>query len=545
MKGILTRTLKYVMIPVVLVGAGIFIGFTIRQIYADPYSRNSVNANKVDEVIRYVKDYYFKVPDEKKMVEDAIVGMLNGLDPHTFYIPADDLKQVNEQMQGSFEGIGVEFSIVDDTLLVVAPIAGGPSEKLGIESGDRIVRIDSVNVAGVGITNQDVFKKLRGPKGTHVKVGIKRQGEKDILEFDIERDKIPIHSVDYSYMINKETGYIKVSRFAETTMTEFMEHLNKLKSKGLQNLVLDLRGNPGGYLERAKQMADVFLTDGKLIVYTEGRTAGSNKKYNATNLLNEFEQGGLIVLINQGSASASEIVSGAVQDWDRGLIIGTRSFGKGLVQQQYTLSDQSAVRVVVSRYFTPSGRCIQKPYDKGGKEYEKEVYERWESGEIFDESKIKLPDSLKFKTKAGRMVYGGGGIIPDVFIAPDTTGGSKYFTNLRQKSAFNKFAFRYSENHPEIKSQYKDGFEYAAKFKVSDELLKEFVKFAGEKGAEYNEADFNKSKALIVQNLKMQIGRANFSDDGLYPVWLENDNVFQKALTYMDRAKKLEKTGKF
>ncbi len=545
MKGILTKTLKYVMIPTVLVGAGMFIGFTIRQIHADPYSRNAANASKIDEVIRYVKDYYFQVPDEKKMVEDAIVGMLNGLDPHTFYIPAEDLKQVNEQMQGSFEGIGVEFSIVDDTLLVVAPIAGGPSEKLGIESGDRIVRIDSVNVAGVGITNQDVFKKLRGPKGTHVKVGIKRQGEKEILEFDIERDKIPIHSVDYSYMINKETGYIKVSRFAETTMTEFMEHLGKLKSKGLQNLILDLRGNPGGYLERAKQMADVFLSDGKLIVYTEGRTAGSNRKYNATNLLNEFEQGGLIVLINQGSASASEIVSGAVQDWDRGLVIGTRSFGKGLVQQQYTLSDQSAIRVVVSRYFTPSGRCIQKPYDKGGREYEKEVYERWESGEIFDESKIKLPDSLKYKTNAGRTVYGGGGIIPDVFIAPDTTGGSKYFTTLRQKAVFNKFAFRYSENHPEIKSQYKDGFDYAAKFKVSDELLKEFVKFAGEKGVEYHEADFNKSKALIAQNVKMQIGRMNFNDDGLYPVWLENDNVFQKALTYMDRAKKLEKTGKF
>ncbi|MCS7084782.1 MAG: S41 family peptidase [Bacteroidia bacterium] len=545
MKTALYKALKYVAFPTALVGAGIFIGFTIRQIYADPHARDATNVAKIDEVIRYIKDYYFQVPDEKKMIDDAIVGMLNGLDPHTFYIPAEDLKQVNEQMQGSFEGIGVEFSIVDDTLLVVAPIAGGPSERLGIESGDRIVKINSENVAGIGITNQEVMKRLRGPKGTHVKVSIKRQGEKELLEFDIERDKIPIYSVDYSYMVNKETGYIKVSRFAETTMTEFLEHLNKLKSKGMQNLILDLRGNPGGYLERAKQMADVFLSDGKLIVYTEGRTAGTNKKYHATNLLNEFEQGGLIVLINQGSASASEIVSGAVQDWDRGLVIGTRSFGKGLVQQQYTLSDQSAIRVVVSRYFTPSGRCIQKPYDKGGKEYEKEILERWESGEIFDETKIKLPDSLKYKTNAGRTVYGGGGIIPDVFAAPDTSGGSKYFNSLRQKALFNKFAFRYSEQHPEIKARFKDGFDYAANFYVSDELLNEFVKFASEKGVAYNESDFNKSKKLIAQNVKMQLGRTYFGDDGMYPVWLENDNVFQKALSYMDRAKKLEKTGKF
>ncbi len=542
----MTRNFAFTFSAVLLITIGVLVGLNIKgSLPSDSAARREANLNKIQEVIRLVSANYFEVVNTEKMVDDAIEGMLRGLDPHTFYITAEDMRAVNEQMQGSFQGIGIEFNIVEDTIYVVSPITGGPSDRLGIQAGDRIVKIEGQNVAGIGITNNDVMKKLRGAKGSRVRVSIRRTGFKDLIDYEIVRDDIPFLSVDYSFMVDKETGYIRVARFAETTIREFTDHLNRLKAQGMQNLILDLRNNPGGYLDRAKTMADMFLGDNKLIVYTQGRIPSSNQRYETSPIIKDFEQGGLVILINQGSASASEIVSGAVQDWDRGLIIGSRSFGKGLVQQQYPLADGSAIRVVISRYYTPSGRCIQKPYDKDSKNYDLEIIDRYESGELFDASKIKFPDSLKYTTNAGRTVYGGGGIMPDIFIPADTTGNSRYLTDLIAKGLIRTFALRYAEKHPEVKSRYRDGFEFSQKFQVTKELIDELVAFAAEKGVPYVAADYKNSEKYIHNNLKALIGRAYYNDDGFYPVTLSIDNAFQKALEMMPAARRLERTGKF
>jgi len=541
------KHLRTGLVVTVFLAIGIGVGFILKKPKGIKGDNDYIRQlQKFEEVVRYVNENYFEEVDNNKMIEDAINGMLEGLDPHTFYISKKEMEAVNEQMTGSFEGVGIEFNIIDDTIIVVAPISGGPSYKLGIMPGDKIVEINGEVVAGVGFTNNDVVKSLRGPKGTVVKVGIKRQGVKELIHYEITRDKIPVYSVDVSFMIDDETGYIKVSRFAEKTFSEFVTALNSLKAKGMKNLVLDLRGNPGGYLVQAEEMADAFLTKDRLIVYTEGRIPESNSRYNATAGINQFEQGGLVILIDQGSASASEIVSGAVQDWDRGLIVGTRSFGKGLVQTQKQLIDGSAVRIVISRYFTPSGRCIQKPFDKkSNKEYEEEIYDRFTTGEIYDESKIEFPDSLKFKTAAGRTVYGGGGIMPDVYVAPDTTGTSKYLTNLLIKGVFNKFAFKYVEQHADIKTKYKSGNEMAEKFAVTNADLEDFKTYAAQNGVEYIAADFATSLKYIRNNIEAHIARVVFNDEGYFPVILRFDETFQQGLSLMPKAVTLSKTGKF
>jgi carboxyl-terminal processing protease len=534
------RKLLLPLTALMLVVTGMLVGFNLK--IETPTKRAVL---KIEEVMNKVNDNYFEVADPEKMAEDAIKGMLDGLDPHTFYIPPAEMKGVNESMQGAFEGIGVEFNILEDTLYVVTPISGGPSERVGIMAGDRIVEVDGENIAGVGLTNNDVVKKLRGPKDTKVTVKIKRTGRKDLLTIEIIRDKIPLYSVDYSYMVDNTTGYIKVNRFAEKTYQEFIEHMTKLKQQGMKNLILDLRNNPGGYLQQATLMADFFLKQGQLITYTEGRIPSSKTRHEATSRINDFEQGGLVILINQGSASASEIVSGSVQDHDRGIIVGRRSFGKGLVQQQYMLSDGSAIRVVISRYYTPSGRCIQKPYDKKRKDDDMEVAERYENGEIFDEAKIEKADSLAFKTASGRTVYGGGGILPDVFVPGDTTETSDYLTNLIMKRVFAQFGYKFKEQHPDLASQYKDGFDFAKRFEVSKDLLTQFTTFAAAHEVPYVQKDYIRSEKFIRNNIKAIIGRAYWGDDGYYPVVLQVDDLFQKGYQLMPDAVKLEKTGKF
>ncbi len=529
------RSLKYSLIATLLLTAGVIVGFQLREtIDAPPQYANPME--KFKEVFDFVIYNYFKPIEKSDLVDKAIIGMLNELDPHSFYIPAKEMKEIQIQMQGSFEGIGIEFAIVDDTLLVVAPLSGGPSEAVGLKAGDRIVEVDGKNIAGIGITNNDVFKLLRGPKGTKVTIKVKRPGVKELLEFTIIRDKIPVYSVDYSYMINDSIGYIKITRFAETTFREFMQHLRKLKTQGLKHLILDLRSNPGGYLRMAEQISDVFLSEGKMIVYTKGRIPESNQEYFATPFISGFEHGGLVILIDEGSASASEIVSGAVQDWDRGLIVGRRSFGKGLVQHQKILRDGSAIRIVIARYYTPSGRCIQKPFDKSTKAYEREIWERFQRGEVYDSSKIQIPDSLKFKTKGGRIVYGGGGIIPDVFVPRDTSGTSPYLTKLFVKGIFREFAIKYAERHPEIKNQYQNGFKFAKQFQVDDKLLKELTAFAEKKGVQFNKKDFEHSKKYIAINAKAMIGRQFFREEGFYPVIHQIDNELQKAIEVMPKA---------
>lgn len=547
----MNRQFVFTLVATGMLFLGILAGFRLKEGSAPTGAvptGNSYFANleKFQQVVQYVNENYFRPVNNDKLVEDAIQGMLTGLDPHTFYIPVSEMQEMREQMQGSYDGIGVEFNLVDDTIRVVAPLHGGPSEKLGILAGDRIVTIDGKTVAGIGITNNDVFKYLKGPKGTSVKVGIKRPGAKDMLDFTIKRDKIPVKSVDYAYMHDAATGYIKVGRFAETTHREFRESLRKLKSQGMQNLVLDLRDNPGGYMHIAQQMADDFLSEGKLVVYQEGRIPESKGRYEATDYYNEWEKGGLIVMIDEGSASASEIVSGAVQDWDRGLVVGTRSFGKGLVQQQQVLNDGSAIRVVIARYFTPSGRCIQKPFEEGkGNEYTAEIIKRYKSGEMYDPSKINFPDSLKYKTNSGRTVYGGGAIMPDVFVPSDTTAASPYLYQLFVKDQFRRFATKYQDTNPNLKAQYKDGFDYSNRFVVTDALMKEFTSFAAESGVPYVEKDYQKSKNNIRTRLKGLLGHNLYGDDGTYPVYLQADEQFQAALKLIPASRDLEKTGKF
>ncbi|MEM8890490.1 MAG: S41 family peptidase, partial [Bacteroidota bacterium] len=469
---------------------------------------------------------------------------LEGLDPHSFYIPSKDMKQMQEQMDGSFDGIGIEFNILDDTIYVAVPISGGPSEKLGIMTGDRIVKVDDKDVAGIGITNTQVMKHLKGPKGTEVKVTILRKGSKELLDFNITRDRIPLNSVDYAYLLDDETGYIRVTRFAETTYAEFREKLSMLIEQGMKNLVLDLRSNPGGYMNMAYKMADEFLGAGKMIVSTEGRIMQSKQEYHASSSIGSFEKGAVVVLIDYGSASASEIVSGAIQDHDRGLIVGVRSFGKGLVQIQEKFEDGSAIRIVISKYYTPSGRCIQKPYDKTDEEYGNEIAERFKSGEIFDQSKVEFPDSLKFNTASGRVVYGGGGIFPDVFVPDDTVGGSKYFTNLRIQDMFRKFAFQYVEKNSSLRKTYDKPEKFVKRFNVSNALINEFTSYATSKGVDYVASDYQKSKKYIDNRIKAYIGRRLHNDAAFFPVFHQVDNVIKEAISLMPKAKTLEETGK-
>lgn len=527
---------------------GLLLGMTInrRGEAAAPPRSYLENLEKFQDAVRYLNANYFEDINNDKLVEDAINGMLTKLDPHTFYITADEMAAMEEQMRGSFDGIGIEFNILNDTLYVVTALSGGPSEKLGIQAGDRILKVDGENIAGIKLQNSDVVKRLRGPKGSKVHVSVYRKGIAGLLEFDITRDAIPVYSVDYSYMPQPTVGYMKVSRFAENTFREFREHLGKLKKQGMQSLILDLRGNPGGYMSIAQQMADDFLEEGRLVVYTDGRIPSSKSRYTATSLYNDFEKGALIVLIDEGSASASEIVSGAVQDWDRGLLVGTRSFGKGLVQQQHDLGDGSAIRVVVSRYFTPSGRCIQKPFEgKTGEEYEAEVYGRYQSGEVYDESKIAVPDSMKFKTHSGRVVYGGGGVIPDVFVADDTSGYSKYLFAVNNAGHIRTFGYEYFDKHPELKTEFKNGLDFAQRFELTEATLQAFINFATSKGTPFVEADYRRSKAIISNLLKSQVGHAAFGDDATRPVLHQMDSQFQKALQLIPQAKQLESTGNF
>lgn len=529
----------------ILVMVGMLAGFQLRKSVPSETRRQQFSSgfSKIQDAIMFVENNYVKEAKTDKMVDDAIQGMLEGLDPHSFYISSEEMKVMEEQMQGSFEGIGIEFNILEDTLYVVAVLSGGPSEKVGLQAGDRIVVIDDEDV--VGIKNSEVMEKLRGEKGTKVKVGVTRHGIKDLVDFVIVRDEIPLYSVDYSYMMDGETGYLKISRFASTTHEEFREHMGKLTKKGMKNLVLDLRGNPGGYMQMAERIADEFLGNDKMIVYTDGRTQDSKSSYRASSRWDLFEDGGLVILMDYGSASASEIVAGAIQDWDRGLIVGVRSFGKGLVQTQHEFSDGSAMRLVISQYYTPSGRCIQKPFDMSSEDYEEEILERFESGEIYDSSKVDLPDSLKFKTNAGRVVYGGGGIMPDIFVPRDTTTDSGYLSRLISKTLFRQFSYDYLDAHSNFKQQYPTAEVFNKAFQVEKPLMDEFIAFATEQGVPFDEKGYGTSEKDIKVYIKSFIGRRYFQDDGFYPSYHESDNVLRRARELMPQAIELKKKGRF
>lgn len=430
-------------------------------------------------------------------------------------------------MEGNFEGIGVEFRIQDDTVVVVRPVGGGPSEQLGIRAGDRIVKVEEELIAGIGINNSDVVKKLKGPKGTIVNVGIKRKGEKELIDFAITRDEIPFYSVDAKYMLDEETAYIKVIRFARTTYEEFMLAVKELQKAGMKKLVLDLRNNSGGYMKSAIDMADEFLPTGKLIVYTEGK-ARDRREYFATSR-GSLENMEVAILINEGSASASEILAGALQDNDIGAIIGRRSFGKGLVQEGIQWPDGSGIRLTVARYFTPTGRSIQKPYEGGLEAYNNEAFERFESGELLSLDSLDLPDSLKYYTEKGKLLYGGGGILPDFFVPLDTTSVSVYFGKLNYQGMFYQFGFQYVDEHRgSLKNNYTEQ-SFVNGYQVDRSTLKEFYDFAESSGIPFDEEGANDSEQFIKNRLKAAIGRNTWGGGIFYQVVNDEDNVIAKA----------------
>ncbi len=485
---------------------------------------------KFNTLLYYLNRMYVDTVDSEALVEAAIVGMLEELDPHSVYIPAEDLQAADEPLNGNFEGVGIRFNIMKDTIMVVSTISGGPSERLGIMAGDRIVTVDGEVCAGTGVTNKDVMRLLKGPKGTQVDVGIKRGREKELIVFEIIRDKIPIFSIDASYMVDNEIGYIKLNRFSKGTMDELHEALDKLNAEGMKDLVLDLQGNGGGMLSAAIAMGDEFLDSDKLIVFTDGR-AFPREDRNAGRK-GRFEKGRLVVLVDGSSASASEIVSGAVQDWDRGLIVGRRSFGKGLVQRPVRLPDGSAVRLTVQQYFTPSGRCIQKPYDEGNDAYRAEKYERYEKGELLSLDSLDLPDSLRYETQIlHRTVYGGGGILPDVFVPIDTTLNSDYFRNMLRKGLFNRYVLEYVDGQrKKLERAHPDRADFIANFTLSQDFIDGFIASGVDDEVEFVEEDWNTSEYAILLRLKALLARSLFDAPAFYEVLNPINPIYRRGI---------------
>ncbi len=492
-----------------------------------------VATSKFDEVMYHINNAYVDTVNNKKLEEDAIVAMMEELDPHSQYISVEEFNAVNDPLLGSFEGIGVQFRIVEDTVAIVNTIKGGPSEKVGVMAGDRIVYVDDSLVAGIKIKNESVMRLLKGPKGTKVNVRIFRRGEKDLLDFTITRDVIPTYSVDIAYMLDDKTGYIKLSKFSATTHKEFVKAAKRLKQEGMSQLILDLRGNGGGYLSEAVDIADEFLPKGSLVVFTEGRFR-PKKTYNARRkgLLEDMP---LAVLIDDESASASEIVAGAVQDNDRGTIVGRRSFGKGLVQEQVMLSDNSAIRITVARYYTPTGRCIQKPFDGNLEDYLLESYDRYENGELFSADSIHLNDTLKYYTPKGKVVYGGGGIIPDVYVPLVDDSTEYYFNRIVNLGILYQYAFDYCDSHRQDLARYKTVTEFDQSFHVTDAMFNELVSRAEKKNIKGNTLEKQVARRETNILLKAYIARDLFEEEGFYPIYRPMDDMLQKAIEALNQ----------
>lgn len=489
---------------------------------------------KFGRVLEWIENYYVDSVDQRTLVENAIIEVLKKLDPHSSYLTKKEVKEMNEPLQGNFEGIGISFNILNDTIFVVSAISGGPSEKVGIMAGDRIIKVEGDNVAGMGITNKDVFRLLRGDKGTKVTVTVFRRSHDKIIDFTIIRDKIPIYSVDASFKVKDDIGYIKINRFSLTTIDEFKEALAELKMEGINNLILDLTGNGGGYLEVAIRLADQFLDDEKLIVYTEG-TNNPKRPYKAT-AKGDFETGNILVITDEGSASASEIVAGAIQDWDRGIIVGRRTFGKGLVQRPLRLPDSSMVRLTVARYYTPTGRLIQKPYNMSKDDYDKDIINRYNNGELSHEDSIHFPDSLKFNTlKNSRVVYGGGGIMPDFFVPIDTSFYSDYYSDIVSKGILNQFTLNYVDNNREqLKLDYPTFDVFHANFEVSEKTINELIKYAENENVPENKQGIEISGIKIRLLIKAYIARDIWNTSEFYQVVNEEDPGYIKAIDILD-----------
>lgn len=509
------------------------------------FAQNKVSpaetSQKIATTMYIIDNFYVDSTDMPKITEEAIVAMLKALDPHSTYIAAKDVQKANEGLEGSFEGIGVTFQILRDTILVVSAVPGGPSEKVGIMAGDRIVTIDGEDAFGKKVNNEYVTKHLRGKKGTRVVLGIKRGDDPELIDFEVIRDKIPLKSINTYFMIDKKIGFIKLDQFSKNSVEEFENALADLRKQGMKSLIFDLRGNGGGYLQTAFGLSNEFLESNKTVVYTEGLKS-PRTDFN-TDLKGNYRDGRLVVLIDEGSASASEIVSGAIQDWDRGVLIGRRSFGKGLVQRPFNLPDGAQLRLTTARYYTPTGRCIQRSYEKGTEDYFEEMNKRLKHGEYYHADSIQFPDSLKFYTlNSGRVVYGGGGIMPDIFMPVDTTYSTKLFTNLVRKNIFNAFCIDFVlKNREKINQDYPNFESFNNRFMVDSVMIEEFKKIAESKGVKWDDEQFARSESWIKLRIKAMMAQDLWDVDKFYQVVFKDDKMIQKAVEILNSKKEYNK----
>ena len=532
----------------IIIAISIIVGIFIGTFYANRYSKQDertgmgfvkTTSNKLNGLLHIIDNQYVDTVNINELIEDAMPQILGELDPHSAYIPAKDLQTVNDELSGSFSGIGIQFTIQQDTIHISDVISGGPSEKVGLMPGDRIVEIDDSAFVGKIVTNNESMKRLKGPKGSEVKIGVWRQGEKEILHFTIIRGDIPNRSIKASYMIDEKYGYINIEKFSETTYPEMLIALAKLHQENCQGVIIDLRGNTGGYMGPAIQMVNEFLPKGRLIVYTQGRKAPrENYPSNGTG---SSQQLPITVLIDEGSASASEIFAGAIQDNDRGTIIGRRSFGKGLVQQPIEFNDGSAIRLTIARYHTPSGRCIQKPYVKGHDEqYELDILTRYEHGEFFSQDSIKQDESQIFYTSLGRPVYGGGGIMPDIFVPQDTTGMTSYYRMAATRGLIAQFAFQYTDQNRQMLQKYKNADELLKYIKTQN-ILEKFARFAESKGLKRRNILMYQSKELFNRNLYGNIIYNMLNMEEYLKFINQSDKAVQKALEVLKKEESFPK----
>lgn len=526
-----------ILLPILIASSlivGILIGLQLRENDMKRSRLFSSKSDKLNAIINYIEEQYVDTIAKDSLVEKTIPLMMSNLDPHSVYIPAKEIEAVNESLDGEFSGIGVEFNMPKDTIVVLNTVPGGPSEKVGIMSGDRIVRINDTLVAGVKFPQDQIMKRLRGKTGTKVKVGVKRLGVAQPISFTIIRDKIPVKSVDVAYMIEPKVGYIKVSKFARETHKEFVEALDKLHDQGMKKVIVDLRGNTGGYLDQAVEIVNEFLPEGKLIVYTQGKARPRQSLYSDSR--GRAKNDALVILIDEESASASEIMAGAIQDNDRGTIVGRRSFGKGLVQEQASLTDGSALRLTVARYYTPTGRSIQKPYKLGdGTDYYMDLSIRLAHGEMANQDSIKLNEKLKYKTPGGKTVYGGGGIMPDIFVPLDTVGIGAFYKKVYEQSLIFKFTADYSDKH-RTALQKITSINALKRFVASQNLMGQFLQFSAKNGVSPKGNELNQSYRLIDSQIKAFVGRNTpLNDEGFYPFIEPIDNVLKRAIKEIDK----------
>jgi len=516
-------------------------GIRVRSIVTDEVSKQrfsirpgsgsgfslSPKGSKISSALQYIVNEYVDTVTMSTMNEAVMPALLENLDPHSLYIPASDFQRFSEPLVGNFSGIGVSFNMTDDTVAIINTIPNGPSEMVGIMAGDRIIMVDDSLVAGINMPSDDIVKMLKGPKNTVVKVSVYRREEPAPLDFEITRDDIPIYSVDVAYMIDDKTGYIKISQFAQTTVREFLEGVEKLKSQGVEKLIIDLRRNGGGIMEAATMIADQFLEEGQLIVYTEGRSRPRENDYATSRGMLKDDK--VVVLIDESSASASEILAGAIQDNDRGLVIGRRSFGKGLVQEEMRFNDGSALRLTVARYYTPTGRSIQRPYDNGKEDYYHDFADRFMRGEMEHQDSIKFDDSQKFITPGGKIVYGGGGIMPDVFVPVDTSGSSEYYNKVRSLGLMYRFAFYYTDLNRAALESFKTANEIEGYLDDSD-FLPQFINYAKTKGLDPNYDEIRTSELILNKTIKAYVARNLIDNVGFYPIIAEIDHTLQVAI---------------